>query len=82
MTPDGVPVTVPVAQPGRSNAIVGLIIGVAVTTFAVLMFAVIGVFWPQFSDWANCDQGTNTTQGHQSCTDQFEQAVKDRLGQK
>ena len=47
---------------------------------AALMFVTVGLFWNEFSDWGDCNNGTNTTQGQQTCTDQFEHAVKSRLG--
>ena len=81
MTPDGVPVVVNVAQPGRTKAVVVLIIGIAATTIASLLLIAIVAFWNEFSDFSKCTEGANTTQGQQSCTDQFETSVKDRLGQ-
>ena len=81
LTPDGAPVTVKVAQPGRINAVFALTMGIAATVLGAIVIVVLFAFWGEFSDYAKCRENSNTTQGSQKCEDAFRDAVTDRLGQ-
>lgn len=81
LTPEGLPVTVSVARPGRSNAVFSLVLGITATVLGALVMIALLTFWTEISDYVECEQGTNTTQGEQKCRDALEQAIKDRLGQ-
>jgi uncharacterized membrane protein len=81
MTPDGRPITVDVAQPGRGAAALGLALGIVATTLGVLVLAVVVVFLPQLRTYESCHNDANTVQGTDACTQQFKDAVHHRLGQ-
>lgn len=81
LTPDGNPVVVKVGKPGRANAVVGLVLGIAAVALGTLVTAMLVVIWPQVSDYAKCSDATVTTQGQAKCEKQFKDAVLDRFGQ-
>jgi len=81
MTPDGNPITVKVAQPGRGSAALALALGIVATVLGTLVLVVVLVFLPQLRTYENCRNEANTVQGSDACTQQFKDAVQHRLGQ-
>ena len=81
LTPDGAPVTVNVAQPGRPSAVVALVLGIAAAVLGILVTVMLVVLWPEVSDYNECRDSTVTTQGEQKCRDTLEDAIKNRFGQ-
>src|SRR6478609_4262403 len=62
LTPEGVPVKVKLPQPGRTNAVFGLVLGIAATALGVLITVMLLAFWTEISDYTTCHEGVNTTQ--------------------
>ena len=80
LTPEGRPVTVKVAQAGRTNAVFALVLGIAATALGGLLCAMLIVLWPQVRDYSTCHDGVNTTQGEAKCKQEFKDAVLTRFG--
>ena len=81
LTPDGVPVTVRVAQPGRINAVFGLVLGITATVLGTLLLFVLVAFWSELRTYSDCTDNTNTTQGQERCKTDLKDSVLDRIGQ-
>jgi len=81
LTPEGVPVKVKLPQPGRTNAVFGLVLGIAATALGVLITVMLLAFWTEISDYTTGHEGVNTTQGESKCMDTFKDSVREKLGQ-
>ena len=81
LTPTGEPVVVKVAQPGRINAIFGLVLGITATALGALLLILLAVFWTELKDYTDCANSTNTTQGAEKCKTELKDAVLNRVGQ-
>jgi len=79
-TPDGLPVTVRMPQPGRAAAVLALVTGVAATVLGALVLVLLVTFWTELRDYTECHDAANTTQGEQHCRDQLQDAIFDRFG--
>jgi hypothetical protein len=81
LTPDGVPVTVRVASPGRTNAVFGLVLGITATTLSALLVVMLVAFWGELRTYTTCHNNTITTQGEEKCKTELKNAILHRLGQ-
>lgn len=67
-------------RPTPGAALVGLLAGVVGAVLALIVTAVVAVFYPQVRDYADCMSGANTVADQQQCRSEFERGVQRRFG--
>jgi hypothetical protein len=67
-------------RPTPAAALVGLLAGVVGAVLALIVTAVVAMFYPQVREYADCMSGANTVADQQQCRSAFEQGVQRRLG--